>query len=572
MDQRSQLTGYPSIDKPWLKYYSDEAINAQLPECTMYEYLWESNKDHLEDVALTYFNKKITYGEMFAMIDKTARAFLSIGVQSGDVVTVLMLNQPEMVYMLYGLNKIGAVCCVVNVLSSEKELIHYLSEGKSKYFVALDVFFEKSYQAAKQYGVNKLIHVALWQSLGFMKNKLYRLKVKAPDYSDDFIMSWSDFIKGGSTIDKVTPARFERGKCTVIGHTGGTTGTPKGVMLTDYAFNSVFEQEKWMFERRPNDSLMDMIVPFAIYGLASNIHIAMCFGVQLILIPKVDPEKTDELLLKYKPNHVASIPSYWTAIPKSKKLKDVSWLRTAVAGGAGMNNELETSLNDFFSSHGSPAYVTNGYGMSEVCGAACMQTKNSSDVGSVGIPLCKTVVAAFEPETTNEKKYGEIGELCIKSPCMMLGYVGNKEETAQVMKRHKDGVWIHTGDLGYVTDSGAVYVKGRIKRVYITQHNGVVSKIFPDRIEQTILAHQQVEECCAICITQKDGTYLPVAYLALKEKGEDYAKVQEEVSALCKRDLPEYAQPVRYIFLDVLPKTAVGKVDYRALEKTAAQM
>ena len=155
---------------------------------------------------------------------------------------------------------------------------------------------------------------------------------------------------------------------------------------------------------------------------------------------------------------------------------------------------------------------------------------------------------------------------------MMLGYVGNEKETAQVMKRHKDGVWIHTGDLGYVTENGAVYIKGRIKRVYITQHNGVVSKIFPDRIEQTILAHQQVEECCAICITQKDGTYLPVAYLALKEKGEDYAKVQEEVSALCKRDLPEYAQPVRYIFLDVLPKTAVGKVDYRALEKTAAQM
>lgn len=565
-------TGYPSIDKPWLKYYSQEAINEPLPECTMYEYLWENNKDHLDDVALVYFKKKITYGEMFAMIDKTARAFLSIGVKSGDVVTVLMLNQPEMVYMLYGLNKIGAVCCVVNVLSSEKELIHYLLEGKSKYFVALDVFFDKSYTAAKEYGVSKLIYIPLWQSLGAIKNKLYRLKVKKPAYSDGFVMSWNAFLAGAAAVHEVIPAKYEKNKCTVIGHTGGTTGTPKGVMLTDYAFNSVFEQEKWMFERRPNDSLMDMIVPFAIYGLASNIHIAMCFGVQLILIPKVDPEKTDELLLKYKPNHVASIPSYWTAIPKSKRLNDVSWLRTAVAGGAGMNSELENSLNDFFSSHGSTAYVTNGYGMSEVCGAACMQTKNSSAVGSVGIPLCKTVVAAFEPETTNEKKYGEIGELCIKSPCMMLGYVGNKEETAQVMKRHKDGVWIHTGDLGYVTDSGAVYVKGRIKRVYITQHNGVVSKIFPDRIEQTILAHQQVEECCAICISQKDGTYLPIAYLALKEKSADHVNVQEEVSALCKRDLPEYAQPVRYIFLNTLPKTAVGKVDYRALEAQAAKL
>lgn len=150
----------------------------------------------------------------------------------------------------------------------------------------------------------------------------------------------------------------------------------------------------------------------------------------------------------------------------------------------------------------------------------------------------------------------------------MLGYADNGKETAQIMKQHEDGIWINTGDLGYVTESGAVYVKGRIKRVYITQHNGVVSKIFPARIKQTILAHQQVAECCAVCVSQKDGTYLPVAYLSLKEKS-DHAKVQKEVSALCKRDLPEYAQPVSYIFMDELPNTAVGKIDYRALEERA---
>ena len=206
-----KLTGYPSIDKPWLKHYSDEAINEPLPECTMYDYLWDNNKEHLNDVALIYFNTKITYGEMFAMIDKTARAFLSIGVKPGDVVTVLMLNQPEMAYILYGLNKIGAVCCVVNVLSSEMELIHYLSEGKSKYFVALDIFFNKSYAAAKKYSLSKLIYVPLWQSLGSLKNKLYRFKVKKPIYADEFVMSWSDFVAGASEIQKIVPAKYEKG-------------------------------------------------------------------------------------------------------------------------------------------------------------------------------------------------------------------------------------------------------------------------------------------------------------------------------------------------------------------------
>lgn len=528
----------------------------------------EKNKDNLDDIALIYFNKKITYRKMFEMIDKTAKAFLSVGVKSGDVVTVLMLNQPEMVYILYALNKIGAVCCVVNALSSEKELIHYLQECNSKYFVALDAFFEKSFNAAKKYGVKFFIYVPLWQSLGYIKNKIYRLKVKEPVFTDSFAISWEKFIQN-STVTDIEKSNYEEYKCTVIGHTGGTTGTPKGVMLSDKAFNAISQQYEDVVYYKKQDTFMNLIIPWAVYGLAVNIHVPLSLGLKLILIPKVDPEKTDELLYKYKPNHISSIPSYWTAIVKSKKIKDISWLKTAAAGGSGMTIEFEKELNNYFKAHNSSIHFINGYGMSEVCSTACAQIKNCAEIGSVGIPLCKTVISAFDTETLEEKKFNEKGELCIKCPSMMLKYVNNDDETKSVMKQHKDGIWIHTGDIGYINENGVVYVKGRIKRIYITQQNGMISKIFPDRIEKSILKHPSVEECCAVCISKDDNTYTPIVYIVLKNTNFAQSEIAKEISLICKEDLPEYAHPAKYNFIDKLPRNAMGKVDYLKLENLA---
>ena len=565
-----RLTGYPSMDKPWLKYYSDEVKKMPLPKRTMYEYILQNNKDYPNDTALIYFGKKISYGEMFEMIDKTARAFTAIGVKEGDICTVLMLNQPEMVYILYALNKIGAVCCVVNVLSSEQELVHYLDEGKSKYFIALDVFFDKSYKAAKEYGIEKMIYVPLWQSLGKLKNKIYRLKVKKPSVKDDFVMSWEDFISKSVEGRDIT-AKYQDGKCTVIGHTGGTTGMPKGVMLTDLSFNSIVFQEIPAFDFERQDTFLDLIVPFAIYGLCNNLHASLSFGLQVILIPKVDADKTDELVLKYKPNHIASIPSYWTAIVESDKIKDLSFMKSAAAGGSGMTVDFEKKLNKKLKDCNSPAYFMNGYGMSELGGGVCLQTRETAVAGSVGIPLWGATISAFDTETNEEKKFNEVGELCVKAPSMMLGYISNAEETANVLRQHKDGVWMHTGDLGYINEDGVVFVNGRIKRLYLTLNNGVVSKIFPDRIEKTVMENSAVKECCAVCISADGKKYLPIVYYTPHDDNTPAQEVEEGLKALCQKELSDYAQPSRFIKIKELPRNAMGKVDYRALEQQAAE-
>lgn len=568
--EQTNLTGYPSIDKPWLKYYSEEAINAPLPECTIYEYLWGNNKDYPDEIALIYENRKITYRELFSQIDRVASAFTSIGVKEGDVVTLMVLNQPETVYCLYALNKIGAVSCMINVLSSPKEIVHYMEECDSQYLIVLDALFEKAYTAFHQYPMKNLIYLPLYQSLGFIKKAAYRMKVKEPSSTEPEIISWDTFLRGATgTIPSV---KKDCRTCAVIGHTGGTTGTPKGVMLSDYAVNALTFQYFYKLDYQRKDTFLCLIVPFAMFGLVINVHTPITLGITTILIPRVDAGKTDFLITKFHPNHILSIPSYWTAIASSQRIKDLHFLKTAGAGGSGMTIELEQKLNNLFIEKGANIIFLNGYGLSEVGSTACTQLYEFGEAGSVGVPIPKNTIAAFETEIGEEKKYNELGEICIQSPSVMLGYVGNEEETKTMIRTHADGsVWVHTGDIGYVNENGSVFIKGRMKRIYLTQYNGALAKIFPDRIERVLNTNPAVSDSCVVCIPNGENGYRPVAFCETGKSIEETAQIEKALLASCKEELPEYAVPVRFVFQTLLPRTAMGKIDYRALEERAAK-
>ena len=565
-----KLTGYPSIDKPWLKYYSEAAINTPLPECTIYEYLWQNNKDHLEDIALKYFERAITYKELFANIDKVSRALTNIGVTKNDVVTLQVLNQPETVYLFYALNRIGATTCVVNVLSSVNELVHYLEECRSKFFITLDIFIDKAMQAAKIVGIHKVISVSPFESSkGLRKSATYINSIKC--ITTRHALSWKSFIKNQVSAFEMQP--YQKGRCAVIGHTGGTTGTPKGVKLTDDSFNSIVHQYLGKWEHRRQESFLALIVPFAIYGLVVNLHLPLCAGMTVILIPKVVPKKTYKLLQKYKPNHVSSIPSYWKSIAECEKIGDLSFLKTAGAGGASPSLNMIKRLNSTFKTHGSRAIFLSGYGLSEVGSIACTQNPDCAELGSVGIPLPQVCVSAFDPKTGKEKMVNEVGEICINSPSTMIGYVNNEAETNRLLQVHEDGrLWVHTGDIGYISPRGAVFISGRMKRIYITQQDGAISKIFPERIEHTIKNHAAIKDCAVVCCKSIEHLYVPVAFLLIeKNMQNEHRRVISQIQGLCLRALPEYAQPRKYFVLNSLPLTPVGKVDFRALEHMAAE-
>lgn len=571
MDEQ-KMTGYASIDMPWLKYYTTEAITAKLPECTIYEYLWENNKEHLDDIAIEYFGRKISYRKLFENIDRTAAAFAALGVCKGDIVSLAVLASPETVFSFYALDRLGAVCNFINVLSSADEFVAYLNEAESKILVCWDTFYKTATEKLSNTEVTKVVVIDPLSYLPPVKSFLARFKSHQQNISDAIAIKWSDFLSAGHGM-VYTINRYAVNTPCVMAHTGGTTGMPKGVVLSDDAINMVAFQQKHARNHTRQEVFLDLIVPFVIYGLGVNIHTPLSLGFKLVLVPFFKPEEIPNFFLKYKPNIIISIPSYWIPLLSSNKLEnaDLSHIKLAAAGGDGMTLELENMLNDFLEQHGSDAKILNGYGLTEVCSASVASAMYARKLGSVGQPYIHNQIKIVEPNTTNELKYNQQGEVCINSPCMMLGYYKNEDATAEMIKVHPDGLkWVHTGDLGHIDEDGFLFLTGRIRRIILTSYTEIPSKIFPDYIEEVISRHPSVKQCCVISEPHPMYEKVAGAYIVLASKqGTDKQFVEEQIKQLCENELPEYSRPFFYHFVDALPLTPVGKVDYRRLEEMA---
>lgn len=560
---------YPSVDRPWLKYYQEEDMNAVLPQCSVYEYLQKNNKAHPQDVALDYLGCKITYGKLLENIEKAARAFVALGIKCGDILVMATVTTPEAIFAFYALNRIGAVPNMVDPRTSVEGLREYIREVNARYVLALDACYDKMRTACVGTSVESVIVLSPAESLGIVKKTAYTLVNRQKLHDAD--MRWSDFIKSGATTKLGQPV-YEKDSCCVIVHTGGTTGTPKGVMLSNENLNaSVVQGDKSGFVFRRRHRWLGIMPPFIAYGISNGMHLPLSMGMTLIVVPKFDPNKYDELLLKYHPNHIAGVPSHYNSLIHSEKLKnaDLSFLLSPIVGGDGAEVHFEEEVNQFLRQRGCPTNLIKGYGMTEVCAAISAAARNEfNKLGSVGIPFTHSVMAVFE--NGKELPCGEIGEICMRGPHVMMGYYNNNAETNVVLKKHEDGhTWVHSGDLGYMDEDGCVFIQGRIKRM-IVRHDGF--KVYPTLIESVVAAHPAVQSCCTV--GKRDHTYnqgkLPVVFVVAKaECRSNKDELIELLAKHCAKELPEYALPAAFYLCDSLPLTAIGKVDYRTLEKEA---
>ncbi len=576
MPSEKKLTGYPSIDKPWLKYYTEDAINAKMPECTMYEYLWKSNMNHLNNTALRYFDRKISFGEMFNNIEMTAKAFTAAGIKQGDIVVMATVTTPETIYAVYALNRLGAVANMIDPRTSVEGIKEYITEVDAKYVLCIDVAYPKIEKAIDGTTVEKIIIASPADSLPqpkkFLFNMLNKLKGSTPRFGSNCI-TWSDMLSAGKSVT-YTAAAYQPNACCVIEHTGGTTGLPKGVMLTNDNFNSAAEQIKnspLRLERQ--DKFLNIMPPFIAYGMVLGIHIALTHGWESIIIPKFDPKDFANLILKYHPAGIMGVPTYFEGLMDEPKIKgkDLSCIKVVLVGGDKALVEFEKKVNAFFAEHNANIHLSKGYSMTEASATATFAFEEINKPGSAGIPFAQTIVAAFEPETDKELHFGESGEMCICTPTMMTGYYGKQEETDRIIKKHSDGrMWIHSGDLGYVDEDGCIYINGRLKRMII-RYDGF--KVFPPFIEDVVSTHKAIDTCCAVGTPDKEHVqgYLPIVFAVPKEEC-DMDVLKKELFDLCQKELPEYVQPVDFVFIDKMPLTPIGKVDYRALEKEAENL
>jgi len=559
----------PSVLKPWLKYYNKAAITEEMPKCTLYDYLYKGNKDNLDEIALNYFDNLITYGELFENIKKTAKAFLALGVKNGDIVTICSITTPEIVYSFYAMDLIGAVPNMVDPRTAVDGIREYIEEAESKYVCVIEAAYPKINKAVVGTEVKNIIVVSAADSLKKIQSADYQIKNRINNKYTSNCIKWKQFIEDGKDT-KLKTVPYSPEHCGAIVHTGGTTGTPKGVMLSDDAFNALaFQYGKSIISFKRQQKFLNVMPPFIAYGFSCGIHMPLSLGVTSVIIPNLEPKKLASLILKYKPAHMSGVPLHYQVLANDKRLKkaDISHLVNSGSGGDAIAIGTENEVNQFLKAHGSKYPITKGYGMTELCSSAVTCMGDVNKPGSVGIPLVKNTVSAFEPGSDKELNIGEKGEICITGPTMMIGYLGKPEETAHVLHKHSDGkVWVHTGDYGYIDEDGFVFIDSRIKRMII-RYDGF--KLFPSMIENVISTHPAVETCSVVATKDKvqPRGSLPFVHIVLKKNAQkSQRQIKSEIIELCKEKLPEYMQPAEYKFCDSLYYTPIGKVDYRKLE------
>ena len=551
----------------WNEIYKQENLKFKVPEGSIYTLIRDQVKDRDGITAYTYFGHSVSYKDFMRQIDNAAKAFRSQGIRKGDVVTICMPNTPEAVISFYALNKIGAISSMIHPLSSEQEIKNYLISTGSVMLVMIDLCYEKVAGIIKETDVYKTIIVSAGRSmsmhmkLGYMLTKSY--KIKKPFFQGEYLR-WNDFISKGSNyngrvefdVDKDTPA--------VILHSGGTTGTPKGIVLSNGNFNSEAEQIKMLFtELVPSDKVLAIMPVFHAFGLAVSIHGVFHIGACVDLIPQFDAKHFDDLIIKHNPAIIVGVPTLFEALLNTNNKKmDLSGLKYIISGGDSLSESLANKINDYLKDHNCKNKVMQGYGLSEASGAVILAYGKHNVIGSIGIPFPGTVAKIVKPHTTEEVEQGETGEICISGPTVMMGYYNNEKETNDALQIHDDDkIWLHTGDMGYIRKDGVIFYQSRLKRMIISSGYNV----YPQQIETVIESHEAVMKCTVIGIPHKYKVQVAKAIIVLKNGYTESSSIKKSIKELCEKNLSKFSLPYEYEFRKSLPKTLIGKVDFKKL-------
>ena len=562
---RAELTGFPSIDKPWLKYYSEEAIQAELPECTVLQYIKNKNTNNLNGIALNYFGNKITYREFFENIDKVAKAFYAIGIRKGDIVTIASLHTPETIYIIYGLNKIGAVANMVYLTLSANEIIENIKSTDSKAFIYFAMIQEKGRIIEKKFPDIKTIILDVSDSMPWYLKYPYRLKNKKDILGKTY--RFKNFLSLGEGV-VAKEMLYTKNAPAVIVYTSETTGIPKGVVLSNDNLNAVAEQYSYTtFNFRMNDIFMDMIPPFLGFGISIGIHLPLALGMESALWIDIEPNKVVQAFNRIKPRHFVSGPVIVKAMLENN-IKDMKFLSTFAGGGESLSIEQEKKVNSFLHDKGYGGNYVTGYGMTECCATVCTGMPGIYKEGTLGIPLPKVNVKIVNPKDGQEQKYDEVGEVCFQAPNIMSGYFKNPKETDNIIKTHADNKkWIHTGDLGSVDQEGFLTFHGRIKKIYLTKgSDNNVYKLFPMQIENELIKNEEVLECGTIVVPDQEKIHVAIAFVRVKV-GLEKETVRGKVLEFARTHLPEHAIPKKIMLIEKMPYTQSNKIDYKKLEK-----
>lgn len=600
-DLPNKLTGIPSKDRIWLKRSKRASVKLPDSHLSVYDYIYECNKNNLDDVALEYdplidySSTKITYRELFKMIETTTMAYMELGVKKGDIVTVCLPSFVENIVNFYALNRLGAIANQIHPLASKDEVKFYLEEAESKIFVSYDGNFDNFKDVVEELNIEKVIMVDA-TNLVSTKNKaiiLYdkykKLRKeknislmsfikevsKTKTYPSSRYISFKDFMNLGKHNKEIIVNTFNDA-CSLT-HTSGTTGKSKGVLSSNYGFNEMVRQiaeETPVLERGDKELLV--LPPYPLYVLCNNVHMCLARGINIVVVPKVDYQNIHKYFMKHKITAVQGIPSTVMSMLNDKGFEennvDLSAIKFIVAGGGALASETLKKANNFLHKHNCKYNVTVGYGMSEMGSCAVCTFDENDEFGTVGRPLNDTNIKIVNPETKEEVDYNTAGEIWLSGPCRMIGYYKNEEATDKLFVKEydKEGneiVWVRTGDIGMITPTGNLKYIGRDKRItmIVDIKTNTVSKVSNDYVEDILIGNYGtavIPNCVVVSVPNEETLNALKAYVVVKDSPADYSEIVTEMNKKCEEILRDNSRPIEYVFVDKIPETKAGKKDF----------
>ena len=559
---------------PWVKNLGDIPAHLDYFQGSMYDMLKSVADKYPNNIAMDFMGRSTTYRQLLEHVERCAKALKTIGIRENDCVTIAMPNCPQAIAMFYAINMVGGIANMVHPLSSEKEIEFYLNESNSVTVITLDQFYHKIEAIRNNTNIVNVIIASIRDELsqplktGYMLTEGRKIR-KIPE--DAPVIRWQKFLNLSKSCFWRYKVERKPEDPAVILYSGGTTGTTKGIVLTNLNFNALSQQviaTNPMF--RPGDRMLAAMPIFHGFGLGVCIHTMLTQGGRCVLVPRFTAKSYSKLITKYKCNFIAGVPTLYEALLRLPNMEkaDLSSLKGVFSGGDSLTIELKKKFDKFLYDHKAVIQIREGYGTTECVTASCLTPPTMHREGSIGLPFPDTYYKIVTPGTDEELPYGEEGEILLAGPTVMREYLHHPEETAQTLRRHADGLtWVYTGDLGVMDADGFVYFRGRRKRMIITSGYNV----YPAQLENILEAHEAVQRCCIIGVPDSYKMQKVKAFVMLKPGFPATEETKQSILAHCRKNIAKYAMPYDIEFRENLPTTLVGKVAYRVLEDEELQ-
>ncbi|MFW9872624.1 MAG: AMP-binding protein [Candidatus Thorarchaeota archaeon] len=538
--------------KPWLKFYDSHVPEyLDYPRTTMYKAVVKTAETYSDSIAYDFMGQESTYQQLISNIDQCAKALANLGLTKGDRMTISMPTSPQGIICFYAINKLGAIASMIHPLSPPKQIEFFLNLSKSSFVLTLDSVYPNFEKIMNNTNLKALILTQLGNN-----------ETEIPKSSKVFW--WKEIM--AESYQEISEPAMHPDEMAVILYSGGTTGVPKGIMLSNYNFITEGTQVATWMDLSDKDSALAILPIFHGFGLGVCINAIFMGGGKSILVPSFTPDLVADLIKDKKPTLLFGVPTLFEALNRNPKFQstNLSFLKAAFCGADTLPRTTKEKFEEICRNNGSNVQLREGYGLTEAVTGICAMPLGEYREGSIGIPFPDMMMKVVEIDSINEAPIGQEGEFCINGPAVMLGYLDKPEETAKTLKTHADGkIWLHTGDIGTMDSDGFLYFRIRLKRMI--KSSGF--NVYPAQVEDILYKHPEVLEACVIGVPDEKQVQKVKAFVVLKDPNKESSEMETQIIQFCQENLLKWSCPREIEFTKQLPKTLVGKIDFKKLEE-----